>query len=241
MRRLALFILAGLVLVTACSPRIHQGDFKEDKIKTVAILGDSYSTFQGYIPEGNAYWYYVPEKPEPERTDVESVTQTWWWTATQRKGYRLGVNDSYSGATVSYTGYNGEDYSDRSFITRVPRLGNPDIILILGAINDSWAGVKMGEYKYSSIERPDLYTFRPALSRMFQLAKELYPNAAIWFILSDGLREELNESVITICGHYGIPCIKLEGIDKRMGHPTVEGMKSIAQQVAAAALPEPVE
>lgn len=241
MRRLVLFILAGLLPFTACSPKVCPVDNGQDKIKEVAILGDSYSTFKGYIPEGNAFWYYVPDKPEPERTDVESVTQTWWWIATRRQGYRLGVNDSYSGATVSYTGYDGADFSDRSFITRVPRLGHPDIILILGAINDSWAGVEMGEYKYSSIERADLYTFRPALARLFQLSKELYPDAGIWFILCDGLREELNESVLTICDHYGIPCIKLEGIDKRMGHPTIEGMKSIAQQVAAVALPEPVK
>ncbi len=238
MRRLILFLLAGLIPFSAYSQHSCQGDCRQGgcgdgKPKTV----DSYSTFQGHIPEGNAFWYYVPEKPEPERTDVTSVDQTWWWTATGKDGYQLGVNNSYSGATVSYTGYNGEDYSDRSFITRLPDLGDPDIILILGAINDSWAGVEMGEYKYSSIERSDLYKFRPALSELFRQARELYPDAGIWFILSDGLREELNESVLTICDHYGIPCIRLEGIEKRMGHPTVRGMESIARQVTAAALP----
>ena len=29
------------------------------EIRTVAILGDSYSTFDGYIPEGNACWYFT--------------------------------------------------------------------------------------------------------------------------------------------------------------------------------------
>lgn len=214
-----------------CRGKCPCGGCSEDQVKTVAILGDSYSTFQGYIPDGNAYWYYVPEKPEPERTDVTSVTQTWWWTLTHSEGYRLGVNDSYSGATVSYTGYDGEDYSDRSFITRLPRLGDPDIILILGAINDSWAGVEMGGYEYGTVGRRDLYSFRPAFATLLRKSRELYPEAEVWFILSDGLREELNESVHVICNHYGIPCIDLQGIEKRMGHPTVNGMESIAEQV----------
>ena len=203
MRRLLVVFLSLLLpLAVSSQGRCHGNcpciTCEGDNVRTVAILGDSYSTFQGYIPEGNAYWYYVPGKPEPER---------------------------------SYTGYDGKDYSDRSFITRIPNLGHPDIILILGAINDSWAGVRMGEYKYTSIEREDLYTFRPAFSKLLHLALELYPDADIRFILSDGLREELNESVLAICDHYGIPCIRLEGIDKRMGHPTVKGMASIADQV----------
>ncbi len=236
MRRLLVVFLSLLLpLAVSSQGRCHGNcpcsTCDGGNVRTVAILGDSYSTFQGYIPEGNAYWYYVPGKPEPERTDVTDVTQTWWWILTHREGYKLGVNDSYSGATVSYTGYDGKDYSDRSFITRIPNLGHPDIILILGAINDSWAGVRMGEYKYTSIEREDLYTFRPAFSKLLHLALELYPDADIRFILSDGLREELNESVLAICDHYGIPCIRLEGIDKRMGHPTVKGMASIADQV----------
>ena len=108
----------------------------------VSILGDSYSTFEGYIPVGNAVWYDT--RPNPKKTDVSDVKHTWWWQFISRGGYILGVNDSYSGATVSYTGYNGADYSDRSFITRLPRLGSPDILLIFGATNDSWAGVKIG-------------------------------------------------------------------------------------------------
>lgn len=53
------------------------------------------------------------------------------------------------GATISYTGYNDEDYTNRSFITRLDRLGCPDIILICGATNKNWAGVRMGEYEFN--------------------------------------------------------------------------------------------
>ena len=58
-----------------------------------------------------------------------------------------------------------------------------------------------------------------------------YPNVEIYFILNDGLQEEVNESVKTVCEHYQVPCIVLEGIDKSNGHPTVKGMKQICEQV----------
>lgn len=45
--------------------------------QTVAVLGDSYSTFEGFIPKGYATWY-SPTAP-PETTDVNKVELTWWW------------------------------------------------------------------------------------------------------------------------------------------------------------------
>lgn len=125
---------AVLVCVFAASFSLYA----QEKAKpVVSILGDSYSTFDGYIPQGNESWYFT--KPVNNRTDVVDVKQTWWWQLISEGGYILGENDSYSGATISYTGYNGEDYSHRSFITRLPRLGSPDILLIFGATNDNWA------------------------------------------------------------------------------------------------------
>ena len=104
--------------------------------QTVAVLGDSYSTFEGFIPKGYATWY-SPTTP-PETTDVNKVEQTWWWQVIKEGGYKMGNINSYSGATICNTGYRDEDYTDRSFITRSSLLGNPDIILICGATNDNW-------------------------------------------------------------------------------------------------------
>jgi hypothetical protein len=48
----------------------------QQKIK-VSILGDSYSTFYGYVtPETNRCWYGVPE--EKKENDVKRVEETWW-------------------------------------------------------------------------------------------------------------------------------------------------------------------
>ena len=58
-----------------------------------------------------------------------------------------------------------------------------------------------------------------------------YLNTRIYFILNDDLREEIDESVKTICARYGVPVIELTAIDKISGHPSVKGMRQIADQV----------
>lgn len=215
-----LFLLFALAL-----PQMLMAQIRPE----VAILGDSYSTYEGYIPAGNEPWYL--QKSSTEQTDVDDVTQTWWWLLCQQGGYKLGVNESWSGATISYTGYNDDDYSPRSFNTRIPRLGHPDLILIFGATNDSWAGAPIGQFKYSDYCRADLYTFRPAMARLLQLAKKYYPGTPIYFIVNTELKPEITESIQTICKHEGVDYIMLHDIAKQNGHPNQEGMKAIASQV----------
>jgi len=198
----------------------------------ISILGDSYSTYQNYIPEGNEVWYFEPF--DSKRTDVRNVRQTWWWQVIHDGGYLLEKNESYSGATICYTGYRDEDYSARSFITRLPRLGSPDILLIFGNTNDSWCGAKIGEYQYDNFKRADLYTYRPALAKLLLDAQSRYPNVRIYFIQNSELRKEIVESTEVICKHYGIPIIQLKDIEKQAGHPNIKGMKAISQQVLKA-------
>ena len=200
--------------------------------KSVSILGDSYSTYEGFVtPSTNELWYYG-QNPEA-KTDVKNVRQTWWHQVIKENGWRLCLNNSYSGATISYSGYDGNDYSARSFNTRMDNLGQPDIIFVFGATNDSWAGSPVGEYKYENITWGDLYAFRPALARMLQWMTDRYVNTEIYFILNDDLRDEIDESVKTICAHYGVPVIELTDINKLSGHPSVKGMRQIADQVNA--------
>lgn len=201
--------------------------------KGVSILGDSYSTFQGFVePKENALWYFV--KPDPKLTDVNDVKQTWWHRLISENGYRLVKNNSYSGSTICNTGYNGNDYSDRSFITRMENLGSPDVLLIFGATNDSWANSPIGEFVWSDWTPEQLKSFRPALTYMLSYITDRYPNTEILYIINDGLKPEIESSIIEACGHYGVPYIQLEGIDKTAGHPNVKGMQQIKERVAAA-------
>ena len=197
---------------------------------SVSVLGDSYSTYEDFVtPATNELWYYA--KNSEAKTDVKEVRQTWWHQVIKENGWRLCLNNSYSGATISYTGYDGNDYRARSFNTRMNNLGSPDIIFIFGATNDSWAGSPVGEYKYEGIAEGDMYYFRPALARMLKWMTDYYLNTKIYFLLNDDLRDEIDESVKTICAHYGVPVIELTAIDKISGHPSVKGMRQIADQV----------
>lgn len=196
---------------------------------TFAVLGDSYSTFEGEIPKGNACWYM---KPPHNRNDVTSAKELWWNVLAEMTGLRRGTIEAYSGSTICNRGYDGADYTDRSFMTRVPRLGKCDIILVCGATNDSWAGVPIGEEKESDWTKEDLYTFRPAMCKLLVDLKATYPKAKIYFILNSLLREEINESVRKQCAKQGVGLIELNGIAKVKGHPSVDGMRRFAAQVA---------
>lgn len=205
----------------------------------IAIFGDSYSTFEGYItPSTNEPWYFLPDSPgKCKDNDVTRADQTWWYQLIERLGAQLEINNSYSGSTIGYTGYiipetgKHDDYKPRSFITRAPNLGNPDLILCCAGTNDSWDGEEVGEYKYSNWTEEDLYTFRPAMAKFCTEIQRLYPKSRFVFILNCDLKPETVESVHTILKHYGMECLDLKGIDKQQGHPSVKGMKQFADQV----------
>ena len=196
----------------------------------VSILGDSYSTFRGWIPEGNAIYYPT----NPAQNDVSKAEECWWSLVIAKLGGYLERNESWSGSTICNTGYNGGDFSRFSFIARSGRLGDPTLILVCGATNDAWAGSPIGEYKWADWTAEELYTFRPAMAKLLADLKATYPKARIFFILNSELKQEINDSVHEICTHYNIPCIDLENIEKQSGHPSVAGMKAFADQVVDA-------
>lgn len=221
--RLILISIACCLTLNIAPAQSHKG---------VSILGDSYSTFKGFVtPEKNRTWYSTV--PNPEKTDVNEVGQTWWHQLIRNQGYRLVANNSYSGATICNTGYSNNDYSDRSFVSRLKQLGSPDIIYVFGGTNDDWAKSPMGSYKYSDWTAADLYQVRPATAYLIASLLDYYPGADILVIVNSDMRPDVAETLETIARHYGVGCVKLHDIDKRSGHPTVKGMTQIATQIAA--------
>jgi len=196
----------------------------------ISILGDSYSTFRNWIPKGNAVYYPTPKS----KNDVSSVEECWWHIVVKELGAKLEKNDSWSGSTICFTGYYGKDACRSSFVNRVNLLGDPDLILICGGTNDSWANSPVGEYKWEKWNRTDLYSFRPAMAKMLAEIKTLYPGARVIFILNSGLKPAINDSVRKICSYYGVQCVDLKNIDKQSSHPSVKGMKEFARQVIEA-------
>ena len=213
---------------------------EDDGITNVMIFGDSYSTFEGYIPTTYKSWY---KKNGREGTDVKKVEQTWWYQLCEQMNYNLVVNDSYSGSTIGYTGYDGADTSKTSsFIYRLENYekqkffekNDVDIIFVFGGTNDSWANAPLGEFKTENITKDDLYNVLPAISYFIGELKRLAPNAEIVFILNTDLKEEIGDAAKKTAEFYGTKCIELTTFKKSSSHPSVKGMQSIASQVRKA-------
>lgn len=223
---LRLFALGLAALgVSSCADRAATG-------KTFSVLGDSYSTFVGCVCPDTNYVWYTPEELRRGNTDVDSASQMWWSILADKLGMRMLQNNSFSGATVCNRGYDGADYSDRSFITRQCNLPQSDYVFIFGGTNDSWAGAPVGSYDHSVFAPDSLYTFRPAMSLLLARLRESQPGAEIVVVVNSQLRSEITESMMSIADHYGATCVNLYDIDKRCGHPTKAGQASIARQVA---------
>lgn len=209
------------------------------KMKNLMILGDSYSTFEGYIPNG--YRTYYSGKPRPE-TDVCKVTETWWSRFVSAAKANLVLNDSWSGSTIGYTGYNNRDCSkDSSFIYRFTKLLNEgffrekkiDTVLVFGGTNDSWANAPLGEVRFSERTDGDLFEVLPAICYLMDTMKRNLPNTDILFIVNTELKTEISDCFRRAAEHYRLDALFLHDIDKRCGHPTIKGMTSIFEQVLA--------
>ncbi|MBR5025967.1 MAG: hypothetical protein IKX48_12950, partial [Victivallales bacterium] len=69
------FALFGLMILTGCRTT-------PPAPPRVSILGDSYSTFRGWIPEGNAIYY-----PQTKgNNDVKNAEECWWHLVTAAIG-----------------------------------------------------------------------------------------------------------------------------------------------------------
>lgn len=226
-----IYILIALLLSLPAAVSCAQ---QQQEIRTVAILGDSYSTFDGYIPEGNACWYFTAPQGD---NDVVSVEQTWWYQFCEDGGYELLMNESYSGSTICNTGYDGADYSDRSFCYRMNMLVTgdeiADLILVFGGTNDSWANSPVGELKYEDWDPQDIYSCLPACCFMLDHLTTRAPGSEIVFIINSELKPEITNGIIEACAHYGVHSLLLKDIEKKWGHPSIAGMAAINEQVSA--------
>lgn len=196
--------------------------------KRISILGDSYSTFGGFVTPETNRCYYNGEVPN---TDVTEVEDTWWYQLIKDENGILEYNNSYSGSPVCNTGYSGADASNFSFLKRMSNIGRPDIIFIYGGTNDSWANVPIGNFKYNNWDENDLKTFRPAFAYMINYLLKHNPNSIIYNISNYQLKKDITNSMSTICEYYNIKNIILPELDQQGNHPTKAIMKEIADYV----------
>ena len=209
-------------------------------MKNIVILGDSYSTYEGYIPQDYRFYYCEQGREVGPPVTKMALKDTWWKRLLDDTGDNLLQNNSWSGSTIGYTGYDGEDCStSSSFIYRFRRLKEDgffdknriDTIYIFGGTNDSWSNAPLDSMQFENWQEKDLYSVLPAICYLIHEVKAAAKNTEIVVVINTDIKEEIQDGLQAAATRYGVKYIRLQNIEKENGHPNANGMSQIYQQV----------
>lgn len=147
--------------------------------KKLSILGDSISTFDGWIPEGYACFY-------PMDGDVTEVEQTWWQMVLKDTGMELCVNGSSSGSTCVGDSFSTDECRYGCSDYRIGDLigGSgcfPDVIIVYMGTNDFMKAVPLGDNDGTrTVEEGVIENFSDAYCLILDKLIACYPNADIY-------------------------------------------------------------
>lgn len=215
--------------------------------KLFSVIGDSISTFEGYITPGNSVFYNA----ERQRSlDVPTVDHTWWKRTIDELGGLLNTNDSWSGSRVSGDG------QGLAFL-RTNRIdANTDVCMIMIGINDLSGNVPLGNIGEvgASHNRAEITgAYQEAIEKM----QAYYPNMEIVLISNlnrwisgnvntnaSGLTPNLLQNRIAeIAKLYGLKFVSMNEIGHNKfshlslapdnTHPNKLGMERMAKKIVA--------
>lgn len=198
--------------------------------KSVSVVGDSYSAFGGL--HGSIHYHY------PGKTMVRNESQMWWAQVIDEFGGTILSNRSCTGSAI-YTTY-GNSPSLLS-MARNGQLGDPDVILVMGGLNDCWVGEepwKLNESKFAG-----------AVASLFNCLDAEYARAEKYVIVHkihvredyrwglkpmyrNVLRKQAKErgyKVVDLDGYFGTEDGDFDTAETP--HPTLQGMTKIAKRV----------
>ncbi len=165
--------------------------------KTVSILGDSISTYKGYVPDGYSCFYPYPT------ADLGDVNQTWWMQTINGLGMQLLKNNSFSGTCVA-TGTYGttQDIRLKELLD-----GNtaPDIIIIFMGANDCGS-------QYVSLQ-----SFTTMYKVMIEKIQKLCPDSEIFImtlppskLYKESDRIEYNKVIVNYAEEFKLPLVNMD-------------------------------
>lgn len=228
---------------------------------SLSILGDSISTFEGWIPEGFNVFY-------PMNGEVTDVSQTWWKLLLDNTGMELCVNGSSSGSTCVGDSLNEDNpwygcsgYRISFLIGEGGKM--PDVIIVYLGTNDLMMNVPIGDNDGTNmVEEGEIENFSDAYCMILDKLASDYPAAQIYccnltqvgdwgtdegqlfvpFVNGLGLTaEDYSKQIQIIADNKGIPVIDLYhcGIETANlhemttdgVHPTPKGMKCLGDAV----------
>lgn len=158
----------GVLIEETSSNIVQQNPLKGKKI---SIIGDSISTFQGEVPQGNAIWY--------PKADVTSKELTWWGKLIEENEMILEVNNSWSGSELGNSKGGNSPFTTEA---RWNNLGNPDIILVFGGINDFANNRTLGEFNTDTQDR-DLSMFKQSYQYLVEKLQTNYKNSQLFLVV----------------------------------------------------------
>lgn len=149
--------------------------------RSLSILGDSISTYKGYIPEGNATYY-------SGTGNVNHPYYTWWFRLMNRCGLELNVNNSWSGGKVT----GGEGSSATARANLLDNGTDPDVIILFMGINDFNTGVAVGSYDGRSVPS-NTSTFREAYALTLKTILTRYKSAKVYAMTLPACQRSLDD------------------------------------------------
>ena len=162
---------------------LKEAALKEVKVeyqdKRFSILGDSISTYSGWIPEGYAQFF-------PMDGVVENVNDTWWKMLMDDTGLQFCANSSSSGSTCVGDSLSVDDPKYACSNYRIDALigkdgSYPDVIIVYMGTNDLLTGAPLGENDGTQpVDEGTVVTFSDAYSLILDKLKSQYPGAQIF-------------------------------------------------------------
>ncbi len=230
----------------------------------ISVLGDSISTFDGWIP-GNCVVFY------PLYGEVTDVSETWWHQVIEEAEMELCTNNSSAGCTCTGDSTSIDDPAYACSGGRISMLMGsggrlPELILVYLGTNDLLKGIPLGDNDGTRlVEEGEIDNFSDAYSLILDKLASEYPTAQVYcctlaqvgdwgteqpFVTFEnhlGLTAaDYSESIRTVAAGKGVPVIDLYncGIEidnlQQMSsdgvHLTPDGMKLVKEAVLKAIL-----
>ena len=199
--------------------------------KSFTIIGDSISTYQGYIPAGFAAFYPYPT------SDVIDVNRTWWMQVINKVGGSLFLNNSYSGTCVADSSTNATENLSRLKYGILSGQAADVIIIYMGS-NDCAS-------KYVTLD-----AFTKGYKKMLDNLQTIAPNSEIILctlatspFYTNENRISYNEVIENYGNQYNLQVIDLTTVNLSnhlvdSAHPNTSGMNLIAEKIVSDLLKE---
>lgn len=169
--------------------------------KKVSLLGDS-----NYLYNDESHRY------GPGSDYITDVRETWWGRFIHATGSVLEVNASLGSSSVT----DNEYYHVPGYLDRVDELGEPDVVILGGGMNEPLS-VTVGTFNPNKpINELDTMVFADAYDKIIRLLNSYYNNPRIIAVLHPKTRSTLVPTIKEIDQYYGVEIIDLSEVGEEI-------------------------